>query len=146
MAADWFRRRRAALRRHPDAGVSAVEMVFLAPLLMLFVLVLVAFGLLVRAKSSLDGAARDAARAGSLERTRPAAVRAAAAAAAADAASICSGGKVTVEDTGGPFVSGGMFTVRVSCEVHGLASLGLDVSTHVEATSTAPLDTFRRTG
>jgi len=146
MVAEWFTRRLAAARERPDAGVSAVEMVILAPLMLMFVLLLVAFGLLVRAHSSLDGAARDAARAGSLQRNLGAATSAARDAAVADAANICAGGRVNVT-TGGSFVSGGMFTVHVSCEVRALKWLGFkNLTTSVDATSAAPIDTFRRTG
>lgn len=69
------RRRRvpggAALRT--DRGSMAVEFVFVAPLLLILMLFLVYAGRVVEVHNQVDGAARDAARAASLARTRAAA-------------------------------------------------------------------------
>lgn len=127
-----------------DGGFSTVELVIVAPVMMMFVLVLVGFGLVVQARGSLDGAARDGARVGSLQRDYSTAVSQAQRAVQTDAAGVCSGGNVQTQ-TGGDFESGGMFTVTVSCDVKSLAWLGLPFTTHVTATSAAPLDTYRRT-
>ena len=51
-----------------DRGLSTVEVVILAPVMIMFILVLVAFGQLVDGRGALDGAARDAARAGSIQK------------------------------------------------------------------------------
>src|SRR3954471_5866319 len=80
-----------AVRAADDRGLSAVEVVILAPVLILFILVLVAFGQLVDGRGALDGAARDAARAGSLQGERGAADRAALEAATNDLRGICQG-------------------------------------------------------
>lgn len=71
MLADTVRPRRT------DAGVSSVELVLMAPLLMLFILLLIALGQISQAQSTLDGTARDAARAGALQRDWNSAVAAA---------------------------------------------------------------------
>ncbi len=138
------RLRRCLAGRRSDEGSSTIEMVLAAPLLLFFALVLVGLGLIVQARGSLDGAARDAARAGALQRDYSTATSEAQRAAKADAAGVCVGGDVQVQP-GGDWQAGGMFTVTVSCNVRGLASMGLSVTTHVSATSAAPLDTYRRT-
>ncbi|MFD9686795.1 TadE/TadG family type IV pilus assembly protein [Kitasatospora sp. NPDC059088] len=142
MPADLLRRLLA--RARSDEGASTVDMVLAAPLLLLFGLLVVGLGLIVQSRSSLDGAARDAARAGALQRDYNSAVSQATQAAKADAAGVCEGGAVRV-DPSGDWRPGGLFTVTVSCEVPGLRALGLNMTTHVSATSTAPLDTYRRT-
>jgi Flp pilus assembly protein TadG len=126
-----------------DEGLSTIEVVVLAPVLMLFVLVLVGFGLLVDARGAIDGAARDAARAGSLQRDAVSAMGQAQAAANADLGSTCSG-PVSVRQVSARFRAGGLFTVEVSCQVRGLAMLGLNISTQLTGRSTAPLDPYRR--
>ncbi|MFE0457742.1 TadE/TadG family type IV pilus assembly protein [Kitasatospora sp. NPDC058965] len=136
MPADTVRRRR------PDAGFSAVEVVIAAPLLMLFILVLVGLGQISQAQSTLDGTARDAARAGALQRDWSSAVAAARDTANANIGGTCAGG-VTVTPSGN-FVPGGMFTITLSCDVPGLRSLGIGWTRQVSGTSTAPLDTYRR--
>ncbi|MFF4343201.1 TadE/TadG family type IV pilus assembly protein [Kitasatospora sp. NPDC001540] len=120
-----------------------MELVFIAPVLVLMALLLVGLGQIVEAKSSLDGAARDAARAGALQRDYGSAVAAATETATAGAARVCSGGQVRVE-TGGRWESGGVFTVTLSCTVHGLRMTGLPVTTPARSTSSAPLDVYRR--
>jgi Flp pilus assembly protein TadG len=131
------------LRGRSDAGLSTIEVVVLAPVIMLFVLVLVAFGLLVDGRGQIDGAARDAARAGSLQRSSVGAMRQARLAAAADLGRTCTGA-VTVRKLSTGFTPGGLFTVQVSCKVRGLDMLGLNVATDLAGRSSAPLDPFRR--
>ena len=74
-----------------DRGLSTVEVVILAPVMILFILVLVAFGQLVDGRGALDGAARDAARAGSIQKDHATAMAEARAAAEADLEDVCSG-------------------------------------------------------
>ncbi|GAA1894828.1 TadE/TadG family type IV pilus assembly protein [Streptantibioticus ferralitis] len=126
-----------------DAGLSTIEVVILAPVMMLFILVLVAFGLLVDGRGAVDSAARDAARAGSLQRDEASAMSQAQSAAQADLSGTCSG-SVTVRKVSSGFQAGGLFTVEVSCQVRGLTMLGLDVGTELTGRSTAPLDPYRR--
>ncbi|GGN86035.1 septum determining protein [Streptomyces albiflavescens] len=126
-----------------DRGLSTIEVVILAPVMILFILVLVAFGQLVDGRGAIDGAARDAARAGSLQREERTAMSEARKAADADLSDICSG-PVTVTKTSAGFANADLFTVEVSCEVRGLAMLGLDVPTRLTGTFTSPLDPFKR--
>ncbi|WP_095935912.1 TadE/TadG family type IV pilus assembly protein [Streptomyces sp. Tue6028] len=134
---------RGAWGHQGDRGLSTVEVVILAPVMILFILVLVAFGQLVDGRGALDGAARDAARAGSLQREETTAMSEAQKAADADLADVCSG-PVTVTKTSTGFADAELFTVEVSCQVRGLAMLGLDVPTTLTSSFTSPLDPFKR--
>src|SRR5438067_13919183 len=104
-------RERLARRTGEDAGLSTIEVVILAPVIMLFILVIMAFGLLVDGRGSVDGAARDAARAGSLQRDEKSPMSQAQAAADADLSGTCSG-PVTVRKDITRFQTGGLFTVE----------------------------------
>ncbi|WP_328873139.1 pilus assembly protein [Streptomyces sp. NBC_00287] len=128
-----------------DRGLSTIEVVILAPVMMLFILVLVAFGQLVDGRGALDGAARDAARAGSIQKDHGTAMNEARKAAAANLADVCSG-PVTVTQTSTGFDPevDPLFSVQVSCKVRGLAMLGLDIDPTMDATFSSPLDPFRR--
>lgn len=137
-----------------EAGVSVLEVVLLAPLVIGFIMVLVCFGVLVNAHGDVQGAARDAARMGSLQRDDSTANTQAQAAAVADLANTCAGGptvtQVDPNNTALPssdFTAGGLYTVEVSCVIplSGLDWFSLGSQT-ITAYSTAPLDTFRRTG
>jgi len=130
--------------RTDDRGVSTIEVVILAPVMILFILVLVAFGQLVDGRGAVDGAARDAARAGSIQRSQGAAMNQATAAAEADLADTCVGGTLEVRQTSAGFTPGGYFTVEVTCMIRGLGSLGLDVRKTLTSTASSPLDPYRR--
>lgn len=129
--------------RNCDRGSMAVEVVLLAPLLVGFVMLVVAFGRFVDVQGDVEAAAREAARAASIERSLPAAAAASDAAVAAmlPAAVSCSPPVV-----GGQFTEGGVVTVAVACRVPlgDLGLLGLPGSVAVEGRSAAPLETFRR--
>ncbi|MFE9704658.1 TadE/TadG family type IV pilus assembly protein [Streptomyces sp. NPDC005930] len=127
-----------------DRGLSTVEVVILAPVMILFILVLVAFGQLVDGRGALDGAARDAARAGSIQKDHGTAIAEAKKAAESNLADVCSGPVSVVQKSPG-FEPDTLFTVEVSCEVRGLASIGLDIPTTLSATFSSPLDPYRRT-
>ncbi|MFD5007081.1 TadE/TadG family type IV pilus assembly protein [Streptomyces mutabilis] len=127
-----------------DAGLSTIEVVILAPVMILFILVLVAFGQLVDGRGALDGAARDAARAGSIQKDHGTAIAEAKRAAEANLADVCSGPVSVVQKSAG-FEPDTLFTVEVSCEVRGLAMIGLDIPTTLSATFSSPLDPYRRT-
>ena len=129
--------------RADDRGLSTIEVVILAPVMILFILVLVAFGQLVDGRGALDGAARDAARAGSIQKDHATAMAEAKKAAEANLADVCSG-PVSVVQTSRGFEPDTIFTVEVSCQVRGLATLGLDVPTTLSASFSSPLDPFRR--
>ncbi|MFE7210849.1 TadE/TadG family type IV pilus assembly protein [Streptomyces sp. NPDC057611] len=128
---------------HGDSGLSTVEVVILAPVMILFILVLVAFGQLVEGRGAVDGAARDAARAGSIQKDHATAMAEARKAAETDLADVCSG-PVSVVQTSAGFAPDTLFTVEVSCQVRGLASLGLNIPTTLSASFSSPLDPFRR--
>ncbi|GGW33575.1 TadE/TadG family type IV pilus assembly protein [Streptomyces caelestis] len=130
-------------RRADDRGLSTIEVVILAPVMILFILVLVAFGQLVDGRGALDGAARDAARAGSIQKDHATAMAEAKKAAEANLGDVCSG-PVSVVQTSQGFEPDTIFTVEVSCQVRGLATLGLDVPTTLSASFSSPLDPFRR--
>ncbi|MFH8442596.1 TadE/TadG family type IV pilus assembly protein [Streptomyces sp. NPDC018026] len=127
-----------------DRGLSTIEVVILAPVMILFILVLVAFGQLVDGRGALDGAARDAARAGSIQKDHGTAMAEAKKAAEANLADVCSGPVSVVQKSAG-FEPDTLFTVEVSCEVRGLASIGLNIPTTLSATFSSPLDPYRRT-
>ncbi|MET8487984.1 TadE/TadG family type IV pilus assembly protein [Streptomyces tendae] len=131
-------------RDDADRGLSTIEVVILAPVMILFILVLVAFGQLVDGRGALDGAARDAARAGSIQKDHRRAIAEAKKAAEANLADVCSGPVSVVQKSPG-FEPDTLFTVEVSCEVRGLASIGLDIPTTLSATFSSPLDPYRRT-
>ncbi|MFD4607787.1 MULTISPECIES: TadE/TadG family type IV pilus assembly protein [unclassified Streptomyces] len=135
--------RRSLPSARDDSGLSTVEVVILAPVMILFILVLVAFGQLVEGRGAVDGAARDAARAGSIQKDHATAMSEARRAAEADLADVCSG-PVSVVQTSAGFAPDTLFTVEVSCQVRGLASLGLNIPTRLSASFSSPLDPFRR--
>ncbi|MFC7815286.1 TadE/TadG family type IV pilus assembly protein [Streptomyces sp. NPDC057367] len=127
-----------------DDGLSTIEVVILAPVMILFILVLVGFGQLVEGRGALDGAARDAARAGSIQKNHGTAIAEAKKAAEANLADVCSGPVSVVQKSAG-FEPDTLFTVEVSCEVRGLAMIGLNIPTTLSATFSSPLDPYRRT-
>lgn len=138
--------------RDHESGMSTLEVVLLAPLVIGFVMFLVCFGVLVNARGTVQGAARDAARMGSLQRDDNTAYTAASAAAAADLGNTCSG-PLDVEqvdpDTktaSNDFAAGGLYTIKVTCTVPltGLDWFSLGSQTIISYSS-APLDIFRRT-
>jgi Flp pilus assembly protein TadG len=65
---------RRARRRRDEAGISTVEVVVLAPVLILFVLTMTALGLYAQNAAQVQGAAQDAARMASLQRSESAAL------------------------------------------------------------------------
>ncbi|MEY9861287.1 hypothetical protein ABH935_006927 [Catenulispora sp. GAS73] len=105
-------------RRARDAGVSSVEVVLMAPLIVMLILLIVALGVMVNVRSEVEGAARDAARAGSLQGTGQDAMTQAQAAADADLGDRCQG-PATVTSAYVPPVAngGGYYKVTVACTV-----------------------------
>jgi hypothetical protein len=119
-------------------------------------MILVCFGVLVDARGTVQGAARDAARMGSLQRDDGSALVAAQQAATADLGNTCSTPPLVQQVdpntkapyTGvAPFVPGELYTIEVSCviDLGGLNWFFLPPQT-VNSYSTAPLDVFRRAG
>jgi Flp pilus assembly protein TadG len=124
--------------------MSTIEVVILAPVIILFILVLVAFGQLVDGRGAVDGAARDAARAGSIQRSQSVAMQQAVAAAEADLDDTCVSGTLKVRQTSAGFAPDTVYTVEVSCTIRGLDSLGLDIDKNLSASASSPLDPYRR--
>lgn len=124
----------------------AVELVLMAPVLVAFLLLVIAAGRFVAVRGEIESASRDAARAASLERTLGAAAGAAGstARAALDGRWNCN-----APSFGGTrWVAGGTVTVTLTCRVSysGLGLIGLPGSATVTGDSSAPLDLYRRTG
>ena len=139
--------RRPPRRGDRESGMSTLEVVLLAPLVIAFVMVLVVFGELVNTRGNVQGAARDAARMGSLQRDDATANNSAYATAVADLGNTCNATPVTVTQvdpvTKGPsaaFAPGQLYTVEVTCTVNWFG-----VKKTIISYSTAPLDVFRRT-
>jgi Flp pilus assembly protein TadG len=125
----------------------ALELALLTPLLVAFMMVMVGLGRVVEAQSQVDGAARDAARAASLGRTRPGAN-----AAARDAADQTLSGRKwcrrqpTTDVDFSQWQRGGQVSVAVRCDINltGLSLIGFSPSRTMTGTATAPIDTLRR--
>jgi hypothetical protein len=118
-------------------------MIILAPIFIIFVMIVVAFGRYVAVRGDVEAATRDAVRAASFERDSGSAGEA-----AAQAAQAALNGKVQCvpTDLGGDFEPGGIISVTLSCKVSysGLGLLGLPGTVSFKATSQAPLDLYRR--
>jgi Flp pilus assembly protein TadG len=134
-----------------DRGSMSVELVVIAPALVLLLLLVGAGGRWVESHGSIDGAARDAARAASIARTPGEAVSLAQQSAQADLSSSgwCHAGTVNVGVTGFPAsaqasVQGADVTVSVTCAVNmaPFTLLGFKAAMPVTGTAVAPLDPF----
>jgi Flp pilus assembly protein TadG len=129
-----------------DRGSMAIEIVVLTPILLAFTLLVVAGGRLVARQGDVDSAARDAARAASIERTPDDAARAVAQTVADSSLPqglTCLAAKPDTSN----WVPGGSVGVTIQCKVSyaGLGLIGLQGSAQIEGHSVAPLDQFRRT-
>jgi Flp pilus assembly protein TadG len=122
----------------------AVEVVLMAPVLVLFMLMVVAFGRLVWVRGQVEAASRDAVRSASIARS-PGEARDNALATANEQLD----GRATCQAPAfaGNFAAGGVITVTLTCEVSyaELGLLGLGGGTTVTAESSAPIDLYRRT-
>lgn len=123
----------------------AVELVILAPVLMMFVMLIVLFGRFVTVQGDIDGAARDAARAASLQPSRSQAV-----VAANDVVNKSLDAQTNQTTCDPPsmsptFRAGATLVVRLRCKVsyQGLGLLGVRGHKVMEAESAVPLDPYR---
>ena len=147
---------RLARARRPggDAGSAALELVVLAPVLLVLLALVIAAGRTSIAKSSIDAAARDAARQASLALSPAAAQQAGVASARqalADDGLDCLFEKVVV-DTGGPNAGFGLpagtpahvsATVWCTVPLSDLFLPGLPGAHTMMSTFSSPLDVFR---
>lgn len=122
----------------------AVEIVILTPVLMMFVMLIVACGRYVAVQGDIQATARDAVRAASLQRDYTSARAAAGVVVqqSLDEDTTCTGLALS------GFVQGGTARVDLSCSVTyaGLGLIGLPGSVDVDGVSSAPIDVYRRTG
>lgn len=137
---------RSRCPRASDRGSMAVEVVLMVPVLVMFMLLVVAGGRYVSVKADIEATARDAARAASYERTSSAARTAAAQAVQRGLSSRADCDPPSFSGT--RFEAGGVVVVRLNCRVsnEGLGLIGLGGSLPISADSAAPLETYRRTG
>jgi hypothetical protein len=139
----------ARLRRATgQRGSMALELVVLAPVLVLVVWLLGVYALrLAVANGDVEAAARDAARSASIARTAAGAQAAAAASAATSLASsrrVCRRLQVATSTSTADFRAGGTVTVTVTCAIRlqDLAPLRLRTAKEVEQAYTAPIDPY----
>jgi Flp pilus assembly protein TadG len=133
-------------REERDRGAVTLELVLSLPVWVALLLFVILCGRLVTAQLDVDAAAHNAARAASLARSNPAAVRdarTAAEQALTDRKITCRDLTVSV-DTGG-LRPGTPVQVDVSCtaSLSDLGLLGVPGTRTVTATSTSPVDTWR---
>jgi Flp pilus assembly protein TadG len=131
-----------------EEGSATAELVILTPLLILFLLLVVAFGRLAGARGDVDGAAAQAARAASIARDPTAATAAATQTAQAALGSehvTCAHLAVAVDTT--QFIPGGNVAVTVTCAVNlsDLTGLHLPASETIAERFVEPLDLYRST-
>jgi Flp pilus assembly protein TadG len=136
----------SASHRNREHGSAAVELVLVAPILIALLLFTVGLGRMAHARGQVDGAAREAARAASLERSPQAAKTAGEQAARALLAGehiTCATLSVAVDVSA--YRPGGLVTARVTCRasLSGLGLSGLPGSKSFEATAVAPLENYR---
>ena len=137
--------RRSSWRRDERGGVTA-ELVLLTPLLILFLLFVVALGRLAGARIEVDGAAAQAARAASIARSPAGAVAAAeqtATSALAGQHVTCA--QLTVTTDTAAFTPGGFVAVTVTCAVDlaDLTGLRLPVTETISNRFVEPIDRYR---
>jgi len=127
-------------------GSAAVEIVLVAPLLVALLLFVAGLGRMATARGQVEGAARDAARAASLERSVPSASAAGEAAARATLAGqriTCADLAVTVDVSA--YRPGGRVTATLACttSLAGLGIAGFPGHRTFRATSIAPIENWR---
>lgn len=128
--------------RRSQRGSMAVEVVLMAPVMMAFVVLVVAGGRYVGVRGDIEAAARDAVRAASMAASSDAAIEVANDIAAA---SLQRPGDCRPAELSGIFAPDETITVTVTCEVSydGLGLLGLPGSATLTASSSAPVDRYR---
>jgi Flp pilus assembly protein TadG len=139
-------RRGPARAARDEHGAAAIELVLMAPVLLMVLLLVVGLGRMADARQQIESVAADSARAASLERNTAqsaAAARAAAERSLGDAGLSCAGLDVNVDIS--DYQPGGQVQVTVSCtaQLRDVALSGLPGSKVFTASSTVPIETFR---
>ncbi|MGN9836778.1 TadE/TadG family type IV pilus assembly protein [Nonomuraea sp. H19] len=129
------------MTREHERGSMAVETVMLAPVFLLFLMFLAGAGVLVESQGRVNGAARDAARAASVQRTFDEAEAAAEAIAGSALTGPCGSPSVSLD--GSEWEQGGRVEAEVTCELD-LGFLGFGGSKQLTGTAVVPLEQFRR--
>lgn len=127
-----------------ERGSMAVETVLLAPVLLIFILFLVGAAVMVESQGEVNGAARDAARAASVQRDLGRAEAAAGDAARASLSGACKTPQVNLSGT--DWREGGQVQVQLTCQLDlgAVAGFGFAATKEMTATSVSPLEQFRR--
>lgn len=132
--------------RRDQSGAAALELVMMAPLLMTFIVVVIAAGRVVQSKGDVSDVAYAAARAASLAST-PGEARSAAEVAAdkaiADEDLACR--EVTIDLDMSQLEAGGRAAVTASCDVDliDVAGFGVPSSRTFVSTAAVPIDQYR---
>ncbi|MCG5218301.1 TadE/TadG family type IV pilus assembly protein [Streptosporangium soli] len=127
----------------------SVEAVLLAPVFLLFLMFLAGAGRFVEAQGEVNGAARDAARAASVQRSQGDAEEAATKVATDVLEGQCAGAEVSLDGSVWTTFSDedptarGHVQAEVTCELD-LEFLGFGAATTMKGTSVVPLERFRR--
>ena len=126
----------------PDAGVSAIEVVLLTPLIVFMILLIVSLGVIVNEHGQVNSAARDAARAGSIQGTYDDAQKQAAAAAASDLGTKCSNASPVSSRYVPPQNANGVgyYRATVTCVVDMTGFGVFGAKQTISATFSAPVD------
>lgn len=135
-------------RSKSEEGLAALELLVMIPFVLLVIGALATLELLVAARADVEGAAAEAARAASLQRSSDAAHDAgldAAQAALADRGRACAELSVHVDVTS--YQPGGRVTATVACtpDTSGVNPVGV-VGVTLDATSAAPIEQYREAG
>lgn len=137
---------RCVTRCRSEDGAAALELVLMAPLLVAFIVVVVAAGRIVQARGDANDIAYAAARAASLAGS-PAMARSAAEQAAHDAIEqadlVCRTLEVSLE--GSQLRPGGQIsaTVRCTADLADVAGFGIPSSRNFVSTAQVPIETYR---
>ena len=137
---------RARRGARDERGAAAIELVLMAPVLLVVLLLVVGLGRMAGARQEIESVAADSARAAALERNTSlsaAAARTAAERSLGDAGLSCAGLDVNVDIS--DYQPGGQVQVTVSCtaQLRDVALSGLPGSKVFTASSTVPIETFR---
>lgn len=134
------------MKRRADRGAVTVELVLLTPVLLGFLALMAVLGRIAEAHGQVEGAARDASRAASLERTVTLAQASARAAAEANLAGqhvTCRSLLVALDASS--WRPGGSVRADVTCtaDLSGLGLTGVPGSKTLTGSSVSPLEQYR---